>query len=394
METGENKNGVTPEPEDLAKDIARLYSLANVEDLPYYSFPKRRHGPHPAQLSELSQSEPDAIHPSAPERSSVAVEPPAITADTPAFPAPETARSSVPVESAPTPAEATSQRAPLADEDEPEVISPWERLRAKIQTGQAPPKPAPAPPRDLENLSVAAAVFSLAGGVGKTTITANLGRILCAIGEQVLLVDTSSSGLLPFYFGASDLRPGLRTFMAPNATYPPMHVIGAEEVTAEWLERDVKPAMRMAQRTIFDLGASSMAMLPQVLAMCDVLLVPILSDLNSILTVPRIERLIAGIREKGINAPLPFYIFNKFDEHSSMDQEARNLVSRQCGDRLLPNTIRRSPEVTAAISERMTVADHSPDSEVTQDVLRVALWLRKMLPLRRTAKPQTRWSEQ
>ena len=57
------------------------------------------------------------------------------------------------------------------------------------------------------------AVFSLAGGVGKTSLVATLGRALSARGERVLLVDTAAFGLLPFFFGATDQRPGV---VAPN----------------------------------------------------------------------------------------------------------------------------------------------------------------------------------
>jgi cellulose biosynthesis protein BcsQ len=38
------------------------------------------------------------------------------------------------------------------------------------------------------------AVFSLAGGVGKTSLVATLGRALSARGERVLLVDTAAYG--------------------------------------------------------------------------------------------------------------------------------------------------------------------------------------------------------
>ena len=67
------------------------------------------------------------------------------------------------------------------------------------------------------------AIFSLAGGVGKTSLVATLGRALSARGERVLLVDTAAYGLLPFFFGAGDQRPGmLRTFSPPSraATRP------------------------------------------------------------------------------------------------------------------------------------------------------------------------------
>ena len=44
------------------------------------------------------------------------------------------------------------------------------------------------------------AVFSLAGGVGKTCLVATLGRALAALGEHVLLADTAACGLLPLLF--------------------------------------------------------------------------------------------------------------------------------------------------------------------------------------------------
>ncbi len=63
------------------------------------------------------------------------------------------------------------------------------------------------------------AVFSLAGGVGKTSLVATLGRALSARSERVLLVDTAAFGLMPFFFGARDQRPGmLRTFSPPLAS--------------------------------------------------------------------------------------------------------------------------------------------------------------------------------
>ena len=60
-------------------------------------------------------------------------------------------------------------------------------------------------------------VFSLAGGVGKTCLVATLGRALAALGERVLLADTAAGGLLPFYFGSRESRPGaVRTFFPPG----------------------------------------------------------------------------------------------------------------------------------------------------------------------------------
>ena len=55
------------------------------------------------------------------------------------------------------------------------------------------------------------AVFSLAGGVGKTSLVATLGRALSSLGEKVLLADTTSHGLLPYYFGANNVHTTIKT---------------------------------------------------------------------------------------------------------------------------------------------------------------------------------------
>lgn len=360
MDVEENDPAVAPENGDMAKDVARLYTMANVvEDSPYRTFSRRRvpSVPPAPPLSEVS--EPAAAQASA----------------APVLPSPSLA--------APAPPPSVTEVSLPAAAAEAAIVFPPPRV--------APPEVIAAQPEG--NAANAIAIYSLAGGVGKTTITANLGRVLCARNERVLLVDASGSGLLPFYFGASDLRPGLRTFAAPDSHYPPMQVIGVEVITQAWLEEDVRRAMQTADRTIFDLGLAATPVLPELLQMCAVLLVPLQADLNSLLTVSRIEASIAGMRDRGLQVPLPFYVFNKFDGNNSMDMEARNLVTRQCGDRLLPMSIRRSADINAAIADRMTVADHAPESEVTLDLTELAMWLRKVAPARQAVKLKGRWSE-
>ena len=94
------------------------------------------------------------------------------------------------------------------------LASRWFALRSVFDGVSAPAEAVPVP---ATSSAPVVAVFSLAGGVGKTSIVATLGRALAARGEKVLLVDTASFGLLPFFFGAQDQRPGqLRTFSPPS----------------------------------------------------------------------------------------------------------------------------------------------------------------------------------
>jgi len=358
--------------EELAKDIARLYNWAQVEGASYRDFSRQRKPRHirTAQDQDIEEnqgesaavSEPDAENPRSVDVAARTPEEPRIIVETSASQV-----STNPIQPEPVNSVTSANAEPA--------------LRDVRVTPLA------------EGISPALAVYSLAGGVGKTTFCASLGRILCSLGEQVLLVDASVSGLLPFYFGAADLRTGLRTFLAPEPHYPPLQVLGADEVTKEWLDGDVKTAMLRTQRTIFDLGSASMSVLPEIFGMCGVVLIPLLPDLNSILTVSRIEASLKAMKSRGIQIPPAFYLFNRFDENDPMHQQARGLVQRQCGEHLLPMTIHSGAEIAQAIASRMTVADHAPESDVTRDFMEVASWVRKVAPVHLVGRAPGRWSE-
>jgi len=396
MENVENKAAGNRGGNDdqLAKDVARLYAWANVEGVPYRDFSRQRAAhqkpaPSPGEDQKVEIASPPGKGASAEDTSGTIFTP--VTADAPAFaPAPLPAP-----EPAPSASALTAGASEIAQPAIPIHEVPAETIPPPLLASRPRPRP-----RFIERLEIdaggdrpALAVFSLAGGVGKTTISANLARILCFQREEVLLVDASGSGLLPFYFGANDLRPGLRTFVAPGMKCSPLRVIGADEVTAAWLENDVSAAMSSSQRTIFDLGPASFSLLPQIFAMCTGILIPLLPDPNSILSISRIENLLEKLRSAGHKVPSPYYVFNQFDDEYSMDLQARELAGRQCGERLLPLAVRHGVEIAEAIAFRMTVADHAPESEVTHDFLELALWLENVSPISQSRSAR-RWTEQ
>jgi len=378
MVNGDTNQHTSPEIDtDLAKDVANLYSWANVEEASYRDFSRQRKTRPTRHATDVDIRKSEV--PDAPDAS--------IEREAQVFESSAEAVSQPPIVEQPVP-----ENAPT-----PNFVAAQIPVHAELPTVVLPEVVPttffePAVTAAAESTLPSVAIYSLAGGVGKTTFCANLGRIFCAMKEKVLLVDASASGLLPFYFGATDLRAGLRTFVSPDASYPPLQVIGANEITKGWLE-EVKLAMRKAQRTIFDLGPASMSLLPQIVGMCGTVLVPLLPDLNSILTVSRIEGSFKAMQSSGIDVPDVFYIFNRFDQTDSIDHRARALVERQCGDRLLPLTVRDGAEVAKAIASRMTVADHAPASAVTHDYLELASWVRKRSPVRAAPRAQARWSE-
>jgi cellulose biosynthesis protein BcsQ len=237
------------------------------------------------------------------------------------------------------------------------------------------------------------AVYSIAGGVGKSTLCANLGKTLCSLGEQILLVDASGRRLLPFYFGATEQRTGARRFAAPDAHGRFVDIITGEKATQEWLEREVKSARSTSQRIILDLGVSCENLLPTILPLCSVVLIPLLPDLNSMLTIPRLESSLNTI-SPGSSARAVFYVLNCFDTLSVNDQRVRELVAQQCGSHLLPIALRWSRELRESLHAGMPAADYTPGPELSLDYMELALWIRRTAPLSPTNVHPGRWSEQ
>ena len=246
------------------------------------------------------------------------------------------------------------------------------------------------------------AVFSLAGGVGKTSLVATLGRTLSALGERVILTDTTSHGLLPFYFGASELRPGVvRTFSPPQGSMDaPISLVSydidhstPDQTAQDRLVEEFFTNSRGSNRTILDLSGSSGWVIRRVARMAPTVLIPVAPDMNSVISLQAVEKFFAGMQDSEGHPIQPSYLLNQFDASLPLHLDVREVLRRQLGDRLLPFVIRRSPSVSEALAEGMTVIDYAPDSPVSEDYLNVANWVRKVSAPASAGFRNVRWSE-
>ena len=245
-------------------------------------------------------------------------------------------------------------------------------------------------------------VFSMAGGVGKTSLVATLGRALSSAGEKVLLTDTTSHGLLPFYFGASELRPGVvRTFSPPSgSTDAPIHLVSYEvEQSAgdaarqETLMEQMAHSAGGAHRVLIDLNSSSGWMIRRLARMNPTVLVPVAPDMNSVISLQTVERYFEGTVDQDGRAILPCYVLNQFDASLPLHLDVREVLRRQLGDRLLPFVVRRAPAVSEALAEGMTVVDYAPEAGIAEDYMNIAGWLRNLSPPATQGFRNIRWSE-
>ena len=294
--------------------------------------------------------------------------------------------------------------APLAPEDtlqgsRDRLTSRWFALKGVFEGASAPAEALPAP---AASRAPVLAVFSLAGGVGKTSLVATLGRALSARGERVMLVDTAAYGLLPFFFGARDQRPGmLRTFSPPASSGDaPVQMVtidpdslGPEAAPQETLATEIGKYARGASRVIVDLATASAAVTRRVLRMAPMILVPVVPDMNSVVSVSSIESFFQ--QNGGAHAKLaqPYYVLNQFDPALPLHLDVREVLRERLGDRLLPFVVRRAPAVSEALAEGMTVMDYAPNSTADEDFGSLAGWVKSLSAPASTSYRGVRWCE-
>jgi cellulose synthase operon protein YhjQ len=281
------------------------------------------------------------------------------------------------------------------------VAARWFALKNVFESAR-PELPAMRPIRASGDGPSLLAVFSLAGGVGKTSLVATLGRALSAQGEKVVLADTTAQGLLPIYFGAREVHPGvLRTFPPPaeSADQPISLVIydaankEADERQQETLVEEILRNGQGSHRVLLDLSSGSSWLIQRMSPLRPTVLVPMAPDMNSVISLQAVERLFRGVTDPEGRPVLPFYVLNHFDASLPLHLDVREVLRRQLGDRLLRVAIRRSPAVSEASAQGMTVVDYAPDAPVTQDFLDVASWLRSFSPPATVEPRNVRWSE-
>jgi cellulose biosynthesis protein BcsQ len=90
---------------------------------------------------------------------------------------------------------------------------------------------------------------------------------------------------------------------------------------------------------------------------------------------------------------MPYYLLNQFDPSLPLHLDIREVLREQLGDRLLPFVVRRSPAVSEALAEGMTVMDYAPSSSVAEDFGTLAGWVKTQSASASSSYRGVRWSE-
>lgn len=258
----------------------------------------------------------------------------------------------------------------------------------------------PTPPSAVAIGVPALAVVSLAGGVGKTSLVASLGRSLATQGESVLLVDANVHGLLPLFFGEHELGTrAISTFaQGSDAPVQVMSMVAegpeGEPVNEHRLAERIADHTRDVDRVLIDVSTGSAAITRQALRLSPVVLLTLTPDMASVVSLPAAHTFFQRLADETGRPFELFYVLNQFDTSLRLHRDVHDLLARQLGDRLLPFAIRRSSAVSEALAEGMTVMDYVPDSPIVEDLSQLSHWIREFDPVRSSGLHSIRRREQ
>lgn len=299
----------------------------------------------------------------------------------------------------PAPTEASSNGTKTLQSSYDHDASRWYMLHGMLggsPSPQEPPSDAPAP-----NVPVLE-VFSLAGGVGKTSLVAALGRALSARGENVLLVEATPFGSLPYFFGASDCRPGaLRTFRPPaSSNHAPIRMATIDPdalmdgaASHGSIAAEIQGWVHGVSRVIVDVATRSTAMVRELSRMSPVVLVPLLPDINAVLTANSIENFFEhNVGAAGAQTDV-YFVLNQFDPSLPLHLDVLQALRERLGKRLLPFALERTPAVSEALAEGMTVMDYAPETSLADDFSNLAKWIEVVMAPADINAHGMRWSE-
>lgn len=249
---------------------------------------------------------------------------------------------------------------------------------------------------------ITVAVVSMKGGVGRTTVAANLGALLAqGAPDQILLVDFDPGNQVELHFdlpaleGAGLARATLRGLGWSRALHRrldgfaclPFGEVGDEErgeferrlgERPELLgERLEELSLASARVAVIDAAPGPSVYFQSVLPLADLAIVVAHADAASFATLPSLRAQLMRHRPLRPGPGGTYLLLNDVDEGRRLGRDVRVAFAAESDLPLLPFVVHRDEAVCEALACRRTVAEQAPSSQAAADLRRLAAWVRE-----------------
>ncbi|MGO3742125.1 cellulose biosynthesis protein BcsQ [Kerstersia sp.] len=234
------------------------------------------------------------------------------------------------------------------------------------------------------------AIVSAKGGVGKSSLSANLGVALLKTGHPVLLVDLDPQNALGMHLGAPQTSLGIAratlqqedwskavvstapgAYLLPYGQASETERMAFEEHIAQtpaWPLADLdRLSLKSDTIVIFDTPPGPSVYLQQVLKSADLAVAVTLSDMASYATLPIMERL---VNEYGRSRPEflgAYYIVNQTDSNRPLLRDVNNVLKSTLQQRLI-GQVHQDQAVRDALAKHQDVLGFAPYSQAAHDI--------------------------
>jgi len=246
-------------------------------------------------------------------------------------------------------------------------------------------------------------IVSAKGGVGKTSVTANLASVLAAKGRQVVAIDLDPQNALRLSFGIPlDSVDGLARATLSGEPWQTVMFDGIDGVTIlpfgallevdhrqfeVYIERDptwlvrALDALRLDPDDIvlIDTPPGSSPFTRAALSVSNFALNVILADAASYAAIPQMERLIESYAAGRASFFGQGYLINQADQARPLTKDVLKVLRSLLGQRVFSGVIHQDEGVSEALASGSTLIYYDPLSRAAIDFRACGDWLLEII---------------
>ncbi|MDD0810847.1 cellulose biosynthesis protein BcsQ [Curvibacter sp. RS43] len=247
------------------------------------------------------------------------------------------------------------------------------------------------------------AVVSSKGGVGKTTVTANLANALARQGRTVVVMDLDPQNALGLHFGIAPTeyrgvsRASLSgqswrsvVFESRSGVYVlPYGVVNEDdrdrfeqsfEGTPDWLTHQLSSLnLPPDALVLLDTPPGPSAYMKQALHAAHLAVLVVLADAASYAALPMMQRLVQTYCVGQPHFIDSLYVVNQTDSSRQLSKDVTNIVRSSFGERVV-GVIHQDQSVGEALAHDQSVLDYEANSQAAQDFRACAQKIALRLP--------------